>query len=131
MTTKTKHYQTPYNKRLEKRKQEWGPSLTVPGQSQQLSDIMRKYSVGMSPTGRKTIYDDDTENTLGINPRKLDYVDIERMKDENIIKINRLNAERQRIFNEERDRQNEQDIINFEKKIREKIKMEQETSKQP
>jgi len=55
------------------------PSLTVPDQTMSIRTIMERYARGLPIDGQKTpIY--DTENlSTGLDPRKLDLVDIQEM----------------------------------------------------
>lgn len=55
------------------------PSLTVPDQTMTIRTIMERYARGLPIDGQKTpIY--DTENlSTGLDPRKLDLVDLQEM----------------------------------------------------
>ena len=60
------------------------PSMTVPDQTMSLRTIMDRYASGMPIGGiKEAIWDDDVENTLGINPKTLDLVDLQELKEIN------------------------------------------------
>lgn len=65
-------------------------SKTVPDQSQKLATIMNKYSVGMPTTGFRKIHSENPENDFGINPKKLDYVEIQRYLENNKKRLQQL-----------------------------------------
>lgn len=50
--------------------------------------------------GHRQLFSDDPENDLGINPKKLDYVDIQNLTNENLQRINDLEKQRQEILSE-------------------------------
>ena len=55
------------------------PSLTVPDQTMSIRTIMERYARGLPIDGQKTpIYDIENLST-GLDPRKLDLVDIQEM----------------------------------------------------
>jgi hypothetical protein len=57
------------------------PSMTVPDQTMSLRTIMERYATGMPIGGiKEAIWDEDPENTMGINPKTLDLVDIQELK---------------------------------------------------
>lgn len=104
-------------------------SATVPGQSQSLKNIMAKYKVGIPPNGYRPIYSENTDTDLGINPKSLDYVDIQNMSEENLTRINQLNSEREKIISDHKELQNQKQMEAFEKKIRDKIEEENRLQK--
>jgi len=81
---------------------------------------MDKYNVGMPTTGYKPIYSEDIENDLGINPKKLDYVDIQRLSKQNEEIINRIKQDYAHQREELKKREREQ--INA--RLKEQIKQE-------
>lgn len=80
-------------------------SQTIPNQSLSMTELLQRYAKGqdLGPIGKEPIYEE--EDTNGINPRTLDLVDIQNMKEfnkkrivdlENEVEIeNRTKAEKQ------------------------------------
>jgi hypothetical protein len=65
------------------------PSLTVPDQTMSMRTMIERYAKGLPiGDGKEEIWDDDIDQTMGINPRTLDLVDIQelKMKNSEIIK---------------------------------------------
>lgn len=74
----------PSNYQVPKGKMFTQPSKTVPDQTMSLRTIMDRYASGMPIGGiKEAIWDDDVENTLGINPKTLDLVDLQELKEIN------------------------------------------------
>lgn len=67
------------------------PSLTVPDQAMSMRTMIERYAKGL-PIGdaKEEIWDDDIDQTMGINPRTLDLVDLQEMKMNNEEKITKL-----------------------------------------
>lgn len=119
--------QTQYTREKEvsqRRQSRFGESQTVPDQTQKLSRIMEKYNVGVPTSGYRPIYSDDIENDRGINPKTLDYVDIQNMKKANQEKIEQINKNHQSILMDQQIKANEKILADYEAKIREKIQKE-------
>ena len=108
----------------QRRQSKFGLSQTVPDQAQQLSRIMDKYNVGVPTSGYRPIYSEDIENDRGINPKTLDYVDIQNLKKENQNKIEQINQDHQSILMDQQIKANEKILSDYEAKIREKIQKE-------
>lgn len=82
----------PFNKPVEKLKTDWLPSLTVPDESMSLRLIISKYANGIPISNSKNpIYDDENES-MGINPKTLDLVDIQLLKEQNALNQSRLQS---------------------------------------
>jgi hypothetical protein len=57
------------------------PSLTVPDQTMSMRTMIERYAKGLPiGEGKEEIWDDDIDQTMGINPRTLDLVDIQELK---------------------------------------------------
>ena len=57
------------------------PSMTVPDQTMTLRQIMDRYASGLPVGGiKEALWDEDPENSLGINPKSLDLVDLQELK---------------------------------------------------
>lgn len=68
------------------------PSLTVPDQTMSMRTMIERYAKGLPiADAKEEIWDDDIDQTMGINPRSLDLVDLQelRMKNEEVIKKGR------------------------------------------
>lgn len=102
-----------------------GKRITVPNQAQGLKGMMARYNVGIAPRGYEAIYSEDPTLDVGINPLRLDYVDIDRLKEENLAEINHLNAKRERALQNAKQAAKEQQEKEFEDKLRAKIKAEE------
>jgi hypothetical protein len=71
------------------------PSLTIPDQGLTIKQILNRYAKGLPLGGvdpNSAIYDDESE---GIDPRKLDLVEIQELQSETLDKLNRLKQEAQ------------------------------------
>lgn len=72
---------------------------------------MDKYKVGIPVNGYRKIYSEDIDKDMGINPKRLDYVDIQNLSNETIAQINDLNKKRieliEKVANERREKQRE------------------------
>lgn len=55
------------------------PSLTVPNQTLSLRDLLSRHAMGLEVQQNVPIYDEDGDST-GINPKTLDLVDIQDIK---------------------------------------------------
>lgn len=67
------------------------PSQTVPDQTMSLRTIMQRYASGLPIGGiKEALWDDDVENTIGINPKTLDLVDLQILKEGNAMEIAEL-----------------------------------------
>lgn len=76
------------------------PSKTVPDQTMSLRTIMNRYASGLPVGGiKEALWDDDAENSLGINPRTLDLVDLQELKLENEILINDIKEQTKTVKN--------------------------------
>lgn len=115
---------TQWKKREPKAAPNYGVSLTVPGQSQSLKDLMSQYIVGIPTTGYHPIFSENPELDLGINPKTLDYVDIQNMSNANLKKINQLNTEYQNTLAQAKQDASDQQMEEFEEKLRLKIQLE-------
>lgn len=117
---------TQWRKTPERFKRDPLPSKTVPGQSQKLKKIMDKYKVGIPPLGYRAIYSEDVTKDLGINPKALDYVDIQELSNENLQKINALEKERNEILRKHEEtlklKQEEETKDRLRKEIEEEAK---------
>lgn len=94
---------TPHRRYKSQRKVDPGISQTVPGQSQKLKSILSKYKVGIPAIGHRQLFSETPELDRGINPKSLDYVDIQNLSNENLQRINALQQERQLILQEARE----------------------------
>lgn len=127
LQTQKPNVQTQYTREKDvkqRRQSKFGLSQTVPDQAQQLSRIMDKYNVGVPTSGYRPIYSEDLENDRGINPKTLDYVDIQNLKRENQNKIEQINQDHQSILMDQQIKANEKILSDYEAKIREKIQKE-------
>lgn len=115
-----------WNPPIPKLKTEWLPTQTVPDDTMSLRNIISKYAQGIPISSTKVpIYDEDNES-LGINPKTLDLVDIQELKAQNQKKLRELQAELQAStdFKEKSKLKAERDAL--EKQIREEIKKDAE-----
>jgi len=127
-TTKPK-ISTPWKKIANRKKFVPGISLAVPGQSQKLKDLLNQYNVGIPKQGYRLIYSQDINQDLGINPKMLDYVDIQHLSEENLKRINKLEAERRSIIEDYNREKAEREQIELENRIAERLKKELEVPK--
>lgn len=75
-----------------------GLSLTVPDQSMEPTEILRRFAAGLPISGQRvTFYDEGQDLFDGVDPRKFDLAEIEQMKiasqlviDENNARIKKL-----------------------------------------
>ena len=66
-------------------------SQTIPDQSMSMRTILEKHSRGLPVSGsHEGIYDEDVENTLGVNPKTLDLVDIQELTELNRKQIEKV-----------------------------------------
>lgn len=75
--------QTQWKQRERKLERDWGPSLTVEDETMDLRTIVSKYVNGVPMSGAKDhpFFDEENE-TAGINPKTLDYAEIQTLKEE-------------------------------------------------
>ena len=67
------------------------PSQTVPDQTMSMKTILERYAKGLPVAdGKEPIWDEDPENSAGINPRTLDLVDLQEMGLKNAERIKNL-----------------------------------------
>lgn len=117
---------TPWKKRPKKAGKVPGKRLTVPKQAQGLKGMMARYNVGISPRGYEPIRNENEETLeVVIDPRRLDYVDIDHLKDQTIAEINYHNAKLEELTQNAKKAAKEQQEKEFERQLREKIKAEQ------
>lgn len=65
------------------------PSMTVPGQSLSMREILQRFTHGLPIEGQKTsIFEEDQEPSQGINPKTLDLVDRQELMETNKQLIN-------------------------------------------
>lgn len=70
------------------------PSQTIPDQTMSIREILERHSRGLDLGGQKeSIFEEDGEPTSGINPRILDLVDFQEMKEKNQEKIDMLTSD--------------------------------------
>lgn len=113
-----------WNPPVPKLKTTWLPTQTVPDDTMSLREIISKYVNGIPISNARTpIYDEENES-MGINPKTLDLVDIQHLKEENHKRIFELQMELQKeTDSKEKERiKNERDAL--EKEIREAVKNE-------
>lgn len=92
------------------------PSMTTPDQTMSMRTILDRYAKGLPVSdGKEPIWDDDAENSSGINPKTLDLVDLQIMGMEN----------KERISHLEKVRKEEEIMLN-NKKAEVKAKAKQE-----
>jgi len=62
-----------------------GPSMTVPDQTMSVAEMIRRHANGLPFEGVKVpIYEGDTDPLNGINPKTLDMVDLQELRDDAI-----------------------------------------------
>lgn len=67
------------------------PSQTTPDQTMSMKTILERYAKGLPVAdGKEPIWDEDPENSAGINPRTLDLVDLQEMGLKNAERIKDL-----------------------------------------
>jgi hypothetical protein len=67
------------------------PSMTTPDQTMSMRTILERYAKGLPVSdGKEAIWDDDAENSSGINPKTLDLVDLQIIAMDNKEKISQL-----------------------------------------
>jgi hypothetical protein len=59
------------------------PSETIPDQTMSMREMLTRYAKGLPVGGVKEAIWDEHEENWGINPKTLDLVDIQAMKEEN------------------------------------------------
>lgn len=69
-----------------------GVSKTIPDLSMSLHEILSRYSRGLSIDGEKTPIWDEEGLSMGIHPKTLDLVDIQRLNIENKEEIENLKS---------------------------------------
>lgn len=70
------------------------PSMTIPDQTMSIREILEKHSRGLDIGGSKdSIFEEDDEPTSGVNPKTLDLVDFQELKEQTKEKITKLTAE--------------------------------------
>ena len=67
-----------------------GVSLAVPDQTMSLQEILSRYARGLNIDGEKQPIWDEEGLSMGINPKTLDLVDIQRLKAENKTEVEEL-----------------------------------------
>jgi DNA-binding transcriptional MerR regulator len=73
--------------------------MTVPDQTMTLRQIMDRYASGLPVGGiKEALWDEDPENSLGINPRVLDLVDLQELKEMNKEDIKELSRKEQKAL---------------------------------
>ena len=114
MIFKTRHNKDEFDITHEVNKQ---PSMTIPDQTMSMRTILDRYARGLPIGGsRDGIFDDDTENTRGINPRTLDLVDIQALQQINKEQMDEvLNAQTERV----KKRKNDKEVEMLKKQIQE------------
>lgn len=69
-----------------------GVSKSVPDQTMSLQEILQRYARGLSIDGEKQPIWDEEGLSMGIHPKSLDLVDIQRLKLENKEEVEHLKA---------------------------------------
>jgi len=81
------------------------PSETIPDQTMSMRTILNRFAQGLPVAeGKDPIYDEENES-MGINPKRLDLVDLQQIRLENEDKIKRL---QKKMEETERKKQEEQ-----------------------
>lgn len=100
----------------------FGPSQTIPDQTMSIREIMNRYVKGIPiENGKEPIYMED-DNQIGLNPRKLDLVDIQAMKldnADNIVKLEERREKEQKENEEKRKKKQEDEFALLRKKLKE------------
>jgi len=65
------------------------PSLTVPDENMDLKTILKRHSQGMPIIGQQPLYEDE-HGSSGINPRTLDFIDIQNLRNSTKQEVDRL-----------------------------------------
>lgn len=103
---------------------EWAVSQTVPNDTMSLRTIIGKYANGVPiSNGRLPIYDEDNES-VGINVKTLDLVDIQNLKAQNLLRMTEIQTALAKETEEKRQLYQAEKDAEFEKNIREKINAE-------
>lgn len=86
---------TQFNYELKLKKVNYKPSLTVPDQSKSIRTILEMHTRGQTIDAimKQPIYD-GTEDVMGINPKMLDFTDIEILARRNSKELTRLQKEK-------------------------------------
>lgn len=109
------------------------PSMAIPDQTMSMREILERYTRGLEIEGSKTpIFEEEDEESNGINMATLDLVDIQEMAEENFEKIKEL----KNVFGElskrevQMKKQEENELNELKMELKQRKQAAKETSKQ-
>lgn len=76
------------------KKQVWRKSITQPNQSMSVREILTKHTQGINMEGKfAEFHSENPETQLGIDPRRLDYAEIQELQEKNMENMTNLAKE--------------------------------------
>ncbi len=82
-------------------------SQTIPDEAMSIRTIMERHAKGLPIAGEKEAIYDEEENSIGLNPKTLDLVDLQELAMDNKADVNRLKS----IIDEAKVKQKKTDFI--------------------